>query len=174
MWYLPRKRSRQSFHLSGQAVKCRSRQVSKTSSSRNTIPDQAHDSTQNNRERRWHLEVHATRIRRSDDDNPPWIPTQIPTILYLAIEISDFEEPVDSSEHKPHGRRVDASQTRFRCVYALNGRPESHEASVQPQTWSGDREIANESSDALLFFSMLMACFYLEGLWFAVIFVRPW
>ena len=42
-------------------------------------------------------------------------------------------------------------------------------ASVQPQAWSEDREIANESFDALFFFSMLMACFYLEGLWFAVI-----
>ena len=108
-------------------------------SGRDPVPDQSHDSTQDNGRGSGHFEIHATDEGGGGDNNPPRIRAQGAARIRAAtccVQISGLPQSVNSGVYKSYGGGVDASQNGEDSLMALSAkrRPDPHDSGVQHET----------------------------------------
>lgn len=108
------------------------------------IPYRPHDSTQHNSQRWDEVKVLPAHKTRGDNDHPPRITTQAASVLNISIQVSYFEQSIYGRKDEPDRGGVDASQACPHYSHPPHHRPETDEASVQPDP---RQENGNEPDD---------------------------
>ncbi len=94
----------------------------------NTIPDQAHHSTQKDGQRHTQPKPIPTDIACSCHDDPPRVSAQTRSRRECLVHISDFPQPIDSGVDEPHRRGVDAAEAGLDPTPGTKCPPHTHGA----------------------------------------------